>query len=133
MRLIWDLIFAKVNKTCSHLYFSSQLCSLESFTLATSISVHSIYHSQAQLHHFLWTFPQFLLCVVAQKMLSKAFFDLTSLCINAHWQWGSQLSKCIYIIYPPIALIFKLVLRNIRKLSLLCMSFSQFWFLLCLF
>ena len=104
VRLIWDLIFGKVNKTFSHLYFSSQLCSLESFTLATSISVHSIYHSQAQLHHLPWTFLQFLLCVVAQKML-KEFFVLTSLCINAHQESGSQLSTWIYLIYPRIALI----------------------------
>ena len=99
---IWFLV--KWTEHYSHLYFSSQLCSLESFTLATSISVHLIYHSQAQLHHLPWTFLQFLLCVVAQKML-KAFFVLISLCINAHQERGSQLSTWIYIIHPRIALI----------------------------
>ena len=35
----------------------------------------------------------------------KVFFVLTSLCINAHQERGSQLSTWIYIIYPPMALI----------------------------
>ena len=44
--------------------------SVESCTLTTLVSVHLIDHFQAQLHHVPWTFLQFLLCVVAQKMLS---------------------------------------------------------------
>ena len=92
-------------KWTKHLAICTSLASsVESFTLATSSSVHLIYHSQAQLHHLPWTFLQFLLCVVAQKML-KVFFVLTSLCINAHQERGSQLSTWIYIIYPPMALI----------------------------
>ena len=66
----------------SNLNCISLASSVESFALATSISVYSIDHSQTQLHHLPWMFPQFLLCVVAQKML-KAFFVLISLCIHA--------------------------------------------------
>ena len=73
----------------SHLYFLAS--SDESLTLATLISVHLIDHS---LHHLPWTFLQFLLSVVAEKML-KALFVFTSLCIDAHQERGSQLSMWI--------------------------------------
>ena len=69
---------------------TSLASSVESCTLTTSILVHSIDHFQAQLHHVPWTFLQFLLCVVAQKML-KVLFVLTSICIHAHQERGPHL------------------------------------------
>ena len=69
---------------------TSLASSVESCTLTTSILVHLIDHFQALLDHVLWTFLQFLLCVVAQKML-KALFVLTSIFIHAHQERGSHL------------------------------------------
>ena len=68
----------------------------------------------------LLTFLQFLLCVVAQKML-KAFFVLRSLCIHIHQERGSQLSTWIYKIYPLIL--------HAEKLCFLVSYFfeTQFW------
>ena len=80
---------------------TSLASSVESFTLTTLILVHSIDHPWTQLHYLPWTFLQFLLCVVAQKML-KAFFVLRPLCIHIHQERGSQLSTWIYKIYPMI-------------------------------
>ena len=93
--LIWDLIFGKANRAYSLVDWTSAVCtslasSVESCTLTTSILVHSIDHFQAQLHHVPWTFLQFLLCVVAQKML-KVLFVLTSICIHAHQERGPHL------------------------------------------
>ena len=93
--LIWDLIFGKANRAYPSVDWTSAVCtslasSVESCTLTTSILVHSIDHFQAQLHHVPWTFLQFLLCVVAQKML-KVLFVLTSICIHAHQERGPHL------------------------------------------
>ena len=99
---------------------TSLASSVESFILATSILLHSIDHSHAQLHHLPWMFLQFLLCVVAQKML-KAFFVLTSLCIHIHQERGSQLSTWIYRICP-------LILHEEKLRFLASFSFeTQFW------
>ena len=57
--------------------------------------------SQAQLQQLTWTFLQFLLCVLAPPKMLKTLFVLTSLCIHAHQERGSQLSTWIYPIYPP--------------------------------
>ena len=85
------LIFGKASRAYPLVDQTSAICtslasSVESFILATSMP---------------WTFLQFLLCVVAQKML-KAFFVLRPLCIHIHQERGSQLSTWIYKIYPMI-------------------------------
>ena len=103
MRLIWDLIFGKANRTYPLVDWTSAVCtslasSVDSCTLTTLISVHLIDHFQAQLHHVPWTFLQFLLCVVAQKML-KALFVLTSICIHAHRERGSHLHNLPCIVF----------------------------------
>ena len=101
MRLIWDLIFGKANRTYHLMDWTSAVCtslasSVESCTL--TISVHLIDHFQAQLHHVPRTFLQFLLCVVAQKML-KALFVLKSICIHAHQARGSHLHNLPCIVF----------------------------------
>ena len=56
------------------LFCTSLASSVKSCTLTTSILVHSIDHFQALLHHVLWTFLQFLLCVVAKKCWKPYLF-----------------------------------------------------------
>ena len=136
LRLIWDLIFGKANRTYALVdqtlsIFTSPARSVESFALATLILVHSIDHSvaKAQLLHLLWMFVQFLLCAAAQKML-KAFFVSTWLCLQACQERGSQLSTWICIIYAPLVFIQTSAPepRNIEPY--MYVIFSWFWFLL---
>ena len=80
------MIFDEAKRTYPLVDRTSAICtslasSVESFTLTTLILVHSIDHPWTQLHYLPWTFLQFLLCVVAQKMLKAFFFFYISL----HW------------------------------------------------
>ena len=127
--LIWDLIFGKANRAYPSVDWTSAVCtslasSVESCTLTTSILDHSIDHFQAQLHHVPWTFLQFLLCVVAQKML-KALFVLISICIHAHQERGPHLRNLPCMVFDKN----DKVPGNLGKLSLYVI-FSGFWFLL---
>ena len=73
----------------------------------------------------MWTFLQFLLCVLAPPKMLKTLFVLTSLCIHVHQERGSQLSKWIYPIYPPKAFIQTSAWGwDLEKFSLLHTSYS---------
>jgi len=93
---------------------TSLASSVERFTLATSISVHLIDYSLAQLHHYflLWTCLGFF-CCCRKNAESLLCFD-----IAIHQERDSQLSMWIYIIYPSMAFI-QTGARGLGKWSLL--------------
>ena len=131
-----SLIFDEAKRTYPLIDRTSAFCtslasSVESLTLTTLILVHSIDRPETQLHYLPWMFLQFLLCVVAQKML-KAFLFFTSHCIHTHQEKGSQLSTWIYkyIIYPHIAFIQTSTQEPQKFEPFTYIIFSGFWFLL---
>ena len=106
-----SIAFSGLNFSC--LYFSSQLC-------------WKLHFNNFDFGSLDWTFLQFLLCVVAQKML-KALFVLTSICIHAHQERGPHLRNLPCMVFNKN----DKVPGNIGKLSLYVI-FSGFWFLITL-
>ena len=97
---------------------------VESFALATLISIHWIHHSQAQLHHLPWTFREFLLRVVAPKNAENLLcFDIT-LHSNTSRE-GLSIKQVDLPNLPPIPFIQTSAWGwDLGKLTLLCTSYS---------
>ena len=102
VRLIWDLLFGKAKRTFSHLYFSSQLCWKCRFG-NFDFGSHDLSFSGSASSFAVDVSAVSFLCCCPKNAESLLF--LTSLCVNAHQERGSQLSTWIYMIHPPIALI----------------------------